>query len=78
LCGASGLSERLLEILRKVDLVVDQANQANITVSNIGYGIDTVLMPKIKQLQDFDINAIIYNVGSNSTVLDFHYNFFLQ
>lgn len=60
-----GFGQRLNVILNKAALAVDRANQANITVSNIGYGIDTVLMPKIKQLQDFDINAIIHNVGTN-------------
>ncbi|XP_076462895.1 laminin subunit alpha-2-like isoform X2 [Babylonia areolata] len=61
-----GFGTRLREILRKIDLAVDRANAANMTVTNIQYGIDTLLLPRLKQLQDFDINAIIYNVRSNT------------
>ena len=49
---------------------MDRADEANLTVTNIQYGINTLLLPKLKQLQDFDINAIIYNVGVNSECFD--------
>ena len=49
---------------------MDRADEANLTVTNIQYGINTLLLPKLRQLQDFDINAIIYNVGVNSECFD--------
>ncbi|KAL8600730.1 hypothetical protein ACOMHN_057318 [Nucella lapillus] len=61
-----GFTARLSAILRKIDVAVDRAKAANLTVTNVQYGIDTLLLPRLKQLKDFNINAIIYNVGSNT------------
>ncbi|KAK7100471.1 laminin subunit alpha-2-like isoform X2 [Littorina saxatilis] len=60
-----GFRGRLNDIVRKVDQAVERANEANKTVTDIQHGINTDLLPKLKQLEDFDINAIIRNVDKN-------------
>ena len=56
---------QLQMIVNKADMVANQATDVNNTASDINQDLETNMLPRVEELENFDINSMIINVGNN-------------